>query len=119
MYDYRIYAIVAAAIMLDIISGLLQAGVNHSLSSEKLRAGAYHKMGYVVTIALALLLEYSTYHLDLGFTAPLTAPVCAYIVITEAVSVFENITRINPDLKESPIFKLLGQNQNRRKDDER
>lgn len=117
MYDWHIYAVVGAAILLDVVSGLLQATVNHSLSSEKLRLGAYHKTGYIIVIALACLLEYGTAYLDLGFTAPLVAPVCVYLVITEAVSIFENVTKINPDLKNSPIFNLLGKNQNRRKDD--
>ena len=119
MLDWHVYAIVSAAILLDVISGLLQATVNHSLSSEKLRQGIYHKSSYLLIIALAALIEYGGAHLDLGFTAPVFLPVCIYIVLTEAVSIFENITKVNPELKESPLFKLLGQNQNRRKDDEK
>ena len=118
MLDWHIYAIVSAAILLDIVSGLMQATVNRSLSSKKLRQGIYHKSSYLLIIALAALIEYGSNHLDLGFTAPVFMPVCVYIVLTESVSIFENVTKINPELKQSPLFKLLGQNQNRRKDDE-
>ena len=119
MGDWHVYAIVAAAIVLDFMSGTIQAIANQSLSSRKLREGIYHKMGYIITIALAILLEYASSYMELGFNAPLAVPVCVYIVITEAVSIFENVAKINPALRESPIFKLLGQSQNRRKDDEK
>lgn len=118
-HPIALYVIVSSSIILDLISGFLQAVHNHTVSSTKLRDGIFHKLAYFVAIALVLLLEYACKYLDLGFSVELFIPLCAYIVVTEAVSVFENLARINPELLNSPIFNLLSANQKRRDDDEK
>lgn len=115
--DYHVLAILGALIALDVISGIMQAVANRSLSSQKMRAGIYHKGAYVLVIALAALLEYGQVYIDFGITVPLVGPSCAYIGTTEALSILENVCKMNPDIRKSPLFNLLGQNQNRRKDD--
>ena len=117
MYDWHIYAIAGIAIVLDIASGISQAVCNKTLQSDKMRQGVYHKLSYVFAVGLAALLEYGTIYLELGFEAPIVLPVIIYIVLTEAVSILENLTRINPELINSPIFKLLSTAQNRRDED--
>lgn len=116
-YAIEIYIAVCATIALDIITGLAQALYNRTVSSTKLRNGAYHKVSYLLVIALSLLIEYGMNWLDLGFTMQLFPAVCAYLVLTEIVSITENIVKLNPELADSPIFKLLSSNQKRRAED--
>lgn len=116
-YPLEIYAIVCGAIVLDVISGFLQALRNKTISSTKLRNGAYHKVSYFVVLALSLLIEFGMSYLDLGFTLQMFPAVCAYIVLTEIVSIAENAAKLNPELAHSPIFDLLSSNQKRREED--
>ena len=118
-YSVAIYAILGIAIGLDIATGITQAVYNRTLDSKILRNGMFHKLSYVFAVALALFLEWACRYIELGFDCKVFIPLAIYIVVTEIVSVLENITKLNPDLKESPIFKLLSSAQNRRKDDEK
>ena len=115
--DYHQLTIVALFIIMDIASGIAQAVANHTLSSEKMRRGIYHKLGYIMVIALAILCEYATMHLDLGFTAPLITPCVVMISLTEIVSIIENIQNLNPEIGDIGVFQLFANNKKRRKDD--
>lgn len=116
--DYHIFLIVFLFILLDILTGVTQAVKNKTLSSAVMREGIYHKAGYVLILALALLAEYSVNYMDLGFTTPLVVPCSVMICLTEFVSISENIERITPELAGSGIFKLLSTTKKRRKDDD-
>lgn len=116
-YPLGIFIIIAMGIFLDIVTGITQAFYHKTLDSKILRNGMFHKLSYVFAIVLALFLEYACQYLDLGFEPTIFIPLAVYITITEMVSILENITRLNPELAESPIFNLLSSNKNRRKDD--
>ena len=119
IYDAHVFVIVGIAILLDIATGLAQAFYNRVLSSEKMRSGIYHKLSYIFAVSLALFIEYATAHIDIGYTIPIFTPTCAYIVLTELVSIIENIKKLNPELETSGIFNLLSSNQNRRSTDKK
>ena len=119
IYDPHIFLIVGISILFDVATGMSQAAYNHVLSSEKMRSGVYHKLSYIFAVALSLFIEYTVSHMDLGYTLPLFVPVCTYIVLTEIVSITENIGKLNPELLNSGIFKLLSENKNRRADDDK
>lgn len=114
LIDYHVLTIVAGFIVLDFVTGFSQACVNKTVDSSILRLGLWHKAAYIFAIAAAVLCEYSTYHLDLGFTAPITIPVCAYIALTELVSIIENLGKINPELANSKLLDFFSLNKNRR-----
>lgn len=116
-YPIAIYAIVGLFILLDIVTGISQAVFNKTMDSKVLRNGMFHKLSYIFAIVLALALEWSCNYMELGFECRILLPLVVYIVITEAVSVLENILKLNPELSDSPIFKLLSENMKRRKDD--
>lgn len=105
-------------ILLDILSGVTQAVKNKTLSSQVMREGIYHKLGYVLVIALAMLCEWSMQYLELGFTAPITIPCVVMICLTEIISIIENVEKITPELAKTGIFELLSQNKKRRFDDD-
>ena len=105
--DQAIIAITATIIVLDIITGILKAYITGTLSSKKMREGLIHKSTYAVIMTMGKLLEYGETQIDLGYNAPLFGPICAYIIITEITSILENITEINPELKNSKIIQLI------------
>ena len=109
--NYHVLGITALFILLDILSGVTQAVKNKTLSSKIMRQGIYHKLGYMLIMALAALAEYSVLYMDLGFQTPLLVPSCVLICLTETVSIVENIELINPELKGTGIFYWLKQNK--------
>lgn len=115
--DYHIFAIVAAFIVLDVISGFSQACVNHTVDSSVMRRGLWHKAAYILAIALAIVCEYSTGYLDLGFTMPIIAPTCGFISATEIVSIIENLGKLNPEIGNSKLLDFFSLNKNRREND--
>ena len=117
LIDYHVFLITFLFILLDITTGVTQALKNKTLSSVIMREGIYHKIGYVLIVSTAALIEYGVQYLDLGFTTPLVMPTCVMICLTEIVSIVENAERINPELSDNGIFNLLADNKKRRHDD--
>lgn len=103
------YAIVTALLFVcfDFLTGIIKAIVNKNVCSTTMRNGLFHKSAFALVIILAIMCEAAMTHLDLGFSVPLVAPVCVYIVLTEIASILENITEINPELAGSKLFDLF------------
>ena len=118
IFDIYSFVVVFLFILLDILTGVTQAVKNKTLSSNVMREGIYHKLGYVFVLLTATLCEYGMSYLDLGFTAPIIVPCMIMISLTELVSIVENISRITPELANTGIFDLLSSNRNRRADDD-
>ena len=94
--------------ILDIITGLIKGAATNSLDSQKMREGLWHKAGFVGLIALSYVLQIAQGFADLGIDIPAITAVCIFVVLTEAVSIIENLCEINPDIKDSPIGRLFG-----------
>lgn len=105
--DWHIAAIVAAFVVMDIVTGVMQAIANKTLDSSKMRAGLWHKCGFFMTVILAALVEWAMQFIDLGFTLPLFVPVCVFIILTEIVSTFENVCHLSPELANSKLAQLF------------
>lgn len=106
------FVVVAALIVLDIITGFLKAVETRTMSSTNLRTGLYHKGAFIGVIVLAVIVEWGSGFLQLGFQLPVVTPVCVYVALTEIVSVFENLCEINPELRGSKIAVIFGGNIN-------
>ena len=106
-YDVHIFAIVGIAIITDVVTGAAQALYHKILNSDKMRNGVYHKLSFIFAVCVAALIEYAMTYIDIGFTMPVVIPTCAYIIITELVSIVENVASMNPELTSSPVFNLL------------
>ena len=106
------FVVVAALIVLDIITGFLKAVETRNMNSSKLRMGLYHKGAFIGVIVLAVIVEWGSGFLQLGFQLPIVTPVCVYVALTEIVSVFENLCEINPELRGSKIAVIFGGNIN-------
>lgn len=113
-----IIAICAGFMAFDIISGLLQAIANKTYASSKMRVGLWHKISFILIIALAVGLEFAQGFIDLGFTVPLVVPVCAYICMNEIGSIIENLALLNPKLVPAKLRELLNIKFDIDKDDE-
>ena len=95
-------------ILLDVISGVASAYARHEISSQKLRTGLWHKLGYFFVVFCAIAIEWTmTKGLDLGFSLPLVVPICVWVSLMEIVSTLENAAEMNPDLKNVPGFEHL------------
>lgn len=92
-------SVVGIMISLDVISGVASAASRGDLQTPILRRGLMHKLALVIAVALAVALEYATDVLPIDVTIPLVIPVCSYIAIMEACSVYENIKKMNPDVR--------------------
>jgi len=95
-------------ILLDWIFGIGNAMMKHEFSSEKMRQGIGHKcseLGFVLVgiVADAMI----TSGLDIGFDGPVLTTVSVYLCIMEIGSLMEIFAKINPQLAESPVFRLL------------
>ena len=90
--------IVGCAILSDIITGFVKAWSTKTLNSQVLRKGLLHKFSEVFLCAVSYGAEYATHYIAIDVSIPLFNATCGYIVLMETVSVFENLTAINPDL---------------------
>jgi toxin secretion/phage lysis holin len=94
-------AFVVVAILLDYITGLLAGRANGGLNSKWATKGLYKKVGIFMLLVLGLFLDGAVNHfmvgmdfLDLPFHLPIAHIVTVWIVITEAISVCENLERL-------------------------
>lgn len=108
--DPQVGLLIAAFIcmVLDIITGLIKGASTNSLDSQKMREGLWHKAGFIGLIALSYVLQVAETFADLGVELPAVTAVCVFVILTEAVSICENLCEVNPAIKESPIGRLFG-----------
>lgn len=103
----------AVLVVLDIGFGIAAAAQRNEVRSSKMREGLWHKTGELGVIAIGdvldgCLLGGVDFSLaGVQFAAPITDFLLLYLVLNEALSVFENVCRLNPDLAASPLAKVL------------
>ncbi len=90
--------IVGAAILADIISGLLKAFYNKAFKSAKMRDGLFHKAGEVFVLALLFGVEYSAPTVGVELGLPLFKAGCGYVFIMEIGSIIENLRTFTPGI---------------------
>lgn len=102
---------VVVLILLDIISGVIKAVMQHNLNSSKMRTGLGHKAAYIMLIILFAFVQIMQIHFKFWDSFPTVAVVCALICVCEVISVLENICVINPEIGELPLIKELLNNK--------
>lgn len=99
VYSIPVEVKLALAFMaIDVFTGVLKAVKNKELNSTKAREGIYKKASFILFIAFGYLADYAMDYVDMGFSFPAAATICTLIIVTEAISVLENLGQINPDL---------------------
>lgn len=84
LWTFLLPAVAAAA---DILTGLLQAGINNCYNSSVMRKGLYRKLGELSCVILAYVVSVA-----ISLPVNITAFVSVYIVVMEIISVLENLS---------------------------
>lgn len=98
MYNQEQIILVLIMILLDIITGVIQAFKHGDLNSSLLRSGLFNKLGEVIAIVCAYIFQYIPKAFEIEIDIPLLTGVAVYIVLMEMVSVIENLCNINEHL---------------------
>lgn len=97
---------------LDLITGIVGAIKDgEQIKSSKLRDGLFKKVGFIFCYALGIAINYAETFLTLPFGVDLVPVICTYAIVTEAVSIIENISKINPDILPDKLKSLIGYNE--------
>ena len=93
---------------LDVIFGLANAFASKSFSSSKMRAGIAHKSASLGFVLVGIIVDGTICGgLDLGYESPVLTAVCVYLCLMELASLLETFAQLNPQLSNSPLFRLL------------
>lgn len=97
---------------LDLITGIIGAiRDGEQIKSSKLRGGLFKKVGFIFCYILAIAINYAETFLTLPFGVDLVPVICMYAIVTEVVSIIENISKINPDIVPDKLKELIGYNE--------
>lgn len=107
IHELIVIGIVFLLVLIDYITGVVNAIMHGELSSKKMRQGLGHKFTYLAIICVALIVEYGSDYINLGIGLPVFIPVCGGICLIEITSIMENCVKINPDLKGSNILNIF------------
>lgn len=102
---WELIVLVLAAILLDYVTGLLAGRANEGLESGRAAKGLYKKVGFLSLQVLGFFLDIAFNHFialgfnfEMPFDLPIGLIVSAWIVVTEAISICENIQRLGVDI---------------------
>lgn len=76
----------------DIVTGYIQAMINHDVDSQKMRTGLLHKMLIIIVIILSFVIQL-TFNIDY-----ISSFVCIYVILMELVSICENLQKAGVDI---------------------
>lgn len=112
------YPVIIALVFhaMDFLTGLVGAFRNKCLESSKMRDGLFKKIGYVMCYVLAYLIDVYGPLVGIELGVSILPIITAYAVLTECISIIENISTINPDLlpeKLMELFHLGGKNESK------
>lgn len=116
-HELIVIGIVFLLIVIDYVTGVVNAIMHGELSSERMRQGLGHKFAYLTVICVALIVEYGSNYINLGIELPVFIPVCAGICLIEITSIMENCVKINPELSSSNILNIFKVNKKENNND--
>ena len=95
IHELIVIGIVFLLVLIDYITGVVNAIMQGELSSKKMREGLGHKFAYLTVICVALIVEYGSDYINLGIELPIFIPVCVGICLTEITSITENCVKMH------------------------
>lgn len=100
MVSMETLGLTLAFMVADVLTGLVKAWRAHDVKSSAMREGLYHKIGYIGVIFLAQGIEVAADKVPgITINMPITAGICAFIILSETVSIMENLSAINPAIR--------------------
>lgn len=112
--DFAPFVCVLAAIVLDVISGVIKAGATNTMSSAVMRSGLWHKSSLIFLELVAFLAGFAPQYIE-GLPQQLSAiyiAISCYICLMELVSILENIAKANPQISGGKLFSFFGISEN-------
>lgn len=94
----------------DYITGVIKAIIQNNLNSKRMREGLGHKLAYIILALVAWFIDLTNMHLSLGFPINVLTCTTAGTCLIELTSIVENITAINPELKNAAFMDVFTQN---------
>ena len=91
----------------DLLSGIVAAVKDKDLQSSKLRDGIFKKAGFLLCYALAILIDTEGSYIGMKLEVEILPIIVAYVVLTETVSIIENISRLNPELLPDKLLEMF------------
>ena len=82
----------------DIITGYIQAVINHDVDSQKMRNGLLHKTLIMIIIILSFVVHFA---FNLFYVSKF---VCIYVILMESVSILENLQKAGVNVGKLGIF---------------
>lgn len=107
-FSWMMVVVTFAFMVLDFIAGVIKGAKEKNLKSSIMWIGLFKKMGYIIVICLACLIEIGCLFLPLPFDVPMVSVVCCFIIICETISIIENAKTINPNLDNVKFFSIFG-----------
>ena len=109
-----------AFMFVDVLTGMLKAVKNKELNSTKAREGIYKKASFILFIAFGYLADYAMRYVDMGFNFPAAVTICTLVILTEAISILENLGKINPELVKiiAPFLSALNNKEGVKNEDQ-
>lgn len=72
----------------DILTGFIQAVVNNTVDSQKMRNGLLHKVALIIILILGFVIEL-TFNLKI-----ISKGICIFIILMETISIAENLKKM-------------------------
>lgn len=106
--NWEVVVLLGALILIDYVTGIIGAAVTSSLKSSKMRQGLLHKASYILVLVFAVVVTTLANNMELGvdLSGGIIAVIC-WIVLTESISIIENLVIINPKLEGNPFFAMF------------
>lgn len=107
--DPDVWALIAVLFFVatDYITGIVKAIMTGNLSSQRMREGLGHKFAYLVLILTSYMIDTFSVHVDLGLPVHVYLVTVGGICLIELTSIIENVTEINPELKDVPFMRIF------------
>lgn len=107
--DPNMWALIAVLFFVatDYATGIVKAIMAGNLSSKRMREGLGHKFAYLTLILTSYMIDTFSVHVDLGLPVHVYLVTVGGICLIELTSIIENITQINPELKDVPFLQIF------------
>lgn len=98
-------------IIIDYMTGVINAALKGIISSQKMREGLGHKATYIILLSVCYIIDALQLNTNLSLPAKIFPIVSCGILLIELTSIIENICEINPELKQASFMHMFEKNR--------
>lgn len=103
-------------VIIDYITGVINAALKKSISSRKMREGLGHKATYIILLSVCYTIDAIQLNTELNLPTKIFPIVSCGILLIELTSIIENICEINPELKQANFMYIFEKNNTETKE---